>query len=258
MKIGAQLFSINNLCGTEEDLRKTFKAIKEMGYDYIQVSGFAYDAKMVREIADENGLKIALTHSPIPDIIEKTDEIIEKHKIMGADVVGIGNPGPYTVQEDNTVRLDDFINDLAPAAQKIEEAGLKLAFHNHFIEFYDRGGYTYMDRLYNETSWNFILDTAWVHYAGLDVIEIIKKYKDRLKYVHVKDYSVGGEDIQKVLDGICPLYEGLVPVDDVLKALEDVGTVEIAFVEQDNASKKEDPLGEMKKSIEGLKAHGWV
>lgn len=258
MKIGAQLFSINNLCGTEEDLRKTFKAIKEMGYDYIQVSGFEYDAKMVREIADENGLHIGLTHTPIPDIIENTDEVIQKHKIMGADVVGIGNPGPYTVQEDNTVRMDDFINDLAPAVEKIEAAGLKLAFHNHFIEFYDRGGYTYMDRLYNETSWNFILDTAWVHYAGLDVIETIKKYKDRLKYVHIKDYSVGGDDIDKVLAGICPLYDGLVPIDDVMKALQDVGTVDTVYVEQDNASKKDDPLGEMRKSIEGLKAHGWI
>lgn len=256
MNIGAQLYTVRDKCKNNEDLRATFGELKKMGYTSVQVSGFDYDAQTVRDIADEFGLHIGLTHTGIEDIIQKTDEVINKHKILGADVVGIGSPEKYRVEDD--IKVDEMISDLAPAVEKIEAAGLKVAFHNHYVEFYDRGGYTVMDVLYEKTSWNFILDTAWVHYAGDDVVEVINKYKDRLKYVHIKDYSVGGDDIGAVVEGLCPLYEGKMPMDEVMKALEDVGTVEIAYVEQDNGPNKENSLEEMRKSINALKAKGWI
>ena len=47
-------------------------------------------------------------------------------------------------------------------------------------------------------------------------------------------------------------------MDKIVQALVDVGTVKVAYVEQDNASQTPDPYGEMKKSIEAIKAHGWL
>ena len=44
----------------------------------------------------------------------------------------------------------------------------------------------------------------------------------------------------------------------VLETLKEVGTVEVAYVEQDNASQAADPYGEMKESIDQLKARGWA
>lgn len=40
-------------------------------------------------------MHIGLTHTPITKIIEETDEVIRLHKIMGADVVGVGYPAGY-------------------------------------------------------------------------------------------------------------------------------------------------------------------
>lgn len=255
MKFGAQLFSINNKCQSAEDIKATFKRMKEIGYESVQLSGFPYEAEPTRAAADEVGIHIGLTHTPIPDIINNTDEVIRKHLITGADTVGVGFPAGYI--EDGIIRYEDLVRDLSPAVAKIQAAGLNFAYHNHHYEFADLGGFNVMDYLYENTNWNFILDTGWVHYTGTDVLATIRKYKDRLKYVHLKDFRVPNEGPESAW-GIVSLYEGGIDWDAIIRELIAVGTVEIAYVEQDTASKMPDPYGEMENSFKQLRAHGWV
>ena len=63
MRIGAQLYTVRDYCKTEEDLRNTLKKLAEFGYKYVQVSGVVLEPKVIREICDEIGLKIKLTHT---------------------------------------------------------------------------------------------------------------------------------------------------------------------------------------------------
>ena len=122
MKFGAQLFSINNKCQSAEDIRATFKKMKEIGYESVQLSGFPYDAEATRAAADEVGIHIGLTHTAITDVIGDTDEVIRKHLITGADTVGIGFPTGYL--QDGVIRYEDLVRDLAPAVEKIQAVGL--------------------------------------------------------------------------------------------------------------------------------------
>ena len=255
MKFGAQLFSINNKCQSAEDIRATLKKMKEIGYDSVQLSGFHYDAEATRAAADEVGIHIGLTHTPIPDIINNTDEVIRKHLITGADTVGVGFPAGYI--EDGKIRYEDLVRDLSPAVEKIQAAGLNFAYHNHHYEFFDLGGFTVMDYLYENTNWNFILDAGWVYYTGTDVPATIRRFADRLKYVHLKDFRVPLETAETDW-GIVSLYEGGIDWDEIIRTLIEVGTTEIAYIEQDTASKRPDPYGEMEKSFRQLVAHGWV
>ena len=256
MKIGAQLYSINNKCQSQEDIKATLQAMKDIGYASVQLSGFHYDAEATRAAADEVGIHIGLTHTAIPEIIENTDEVIRKHHITGADTVGIGSPGPYI--DGDTVRYEDMVRDLSAAVEKIQAAGLNFAYHNHFWEFVDLGGFNMMDYLYENTNWNFILDTGWVHYTGTDVNATIRKYADRLKYVHLKDFREALESDKHFTERIVPMYDGAIPFDEIIATLVEVGTVEIAYVEQDNASQAEDPYGQMERSFNALREHGWV
>ena len=256
MKIGAQLYSINNKCQSPEDIKATLQRMKDIGYKSVQLSGFPYDAELTRAAADEVGIHIGLSHTSIPEILENTDEVIRKHLITGADTVGIGSPGPY--MKDGKVDYERMLRELAPAVEKIQAAGLNFAYHNHYWEFTDLGGFNLMDYFYENTNWNFILDTGWVHFTGTDVIATIRKYADRLKYVHLKDFREAREDDANIVDRIVPMYDGAIPFDEIIATLVDVGTVEIAYVEQDNASKAEDPYAEMERSYRALAAHGWT
>jgi len=254
--IGAQLYSVKAKCTSEEGIRETFKTMKAQGYESVQISGFEYDADKVKLYAEEFNLHVGLTHTAIPKIINETDEVIRLHKIMGADVVGIGYPAGYV--EDGIVDVDKLISDLKPAVKKIQAQGLGVGYHNHAIEFFDLGGYCTMDLLFEKTNWNFILDIGWCDVAGADVISAIRKYASRLKYVHLKDFREAHEGDQNHGDRIVPLYHGQVPLDEAIATLKEVGSVEVAYVEQDNASGAADPYAEMKKSIDQLRVRGWV
>lgn len=253
MLIGAQLFSVRDKCQTKEDVRATFKKMKELGYPSVQVSGFAYDPAATRAAADEFGLTIGLTHNNLADIINKTDEVINLHKILKVDVVGIGYPVGYC--DGKTVEAKRLVNDLVEPVKKLNDAGMKLAYHNHYMEFADFGGYNAMDVFYDLTNWNFTLDCGWVDYAGADVEAYIKKYADRLEYVHLKDFTAPDKDGKRT---ITPIYTGATPQDLILKTLNEIGTVKVAYVEQDNAPDSGDSWGQMAISSNNLKAKGWM
>ena len=44
----------------------------------------------MREICDENGLQIVLTHTDPNRILNDTEAVIREHDIMGCDYIGIG------------------------------------------------------------------------------------------------------------------------------------------------------------------------
>lgn len=257
MKIGAQLYSVRDCCGDAESIKATFAELKKQGYVSVQVSGFTYDAEVVRNEADKNGLHIGLTHTPIPDIINNTDEVIAKHKIIGADMVGIGGGHPY-LNENHVVDVDKMIAELSPAVKKINEAGLMFGYHNHAFEFVGEVGNRTIDEIYAKTDWKIILDTGWADLANsCDIKEDIERFTDRLVYVHLKDFMKKIEEDGKIIDKIAPLYHGDTPIDYIIEALNKTNTL-VAYVEQDNAPASGDSLNEMKKSIEGLKKKGWV
>ena len=264
MIIGAQLYSVAALCRDMEGVEKTLRDIKNIGFDSVQLSGFAYDPSRVAQIADEIGLHIGLTHTAITDIINDTDAVIEKHRILGADTVGIGAPVGYFDMKDGTpdFRIHQLISDLSPAVARIKDAGLNFGYHNHFMELLDLGGYTAFDVLFDKTDWNFTLDTGWVDFTGADTVALINKYADRLRYVHLKDFRAplpgeGDTDIDRT-NRIVPLFRGAIPVDRILTALREVGTVNVAYVEQDNASLTDDPIAQMQMSYDALSARGWI
>lgn len=259
MIIGAQLYSVCKRCDSPEGIKETLAAMKEIGYPSVQVSGFKYDAEQFRSYCDELGLHIGLTHTSVDEVIGNTDEVIARHKALGADMVGIGSPGPkYCDFKKNEIYIEEFMRDIAPAVKKIQDAGLLFGYHNHYMEFKDLGGYNFMDYLYENTNWMFILDTGWVDVTGTDAVDTIRKFADRLKYVHLKDFRAPKSADESYSDRIVPVFEGAVPFDDIIAALEEVGTCKIAYVEQDNASSAADPYGEMRISFENLKARGYI
>lgn len=254
MLFGAQLYTARDLCQTPEGLYKTMKELKDMGYASVQFSGFPFEYKTAREFADKLELHVGLTHTPIPEIINNTDQVIENHKILGCSVVGVGYPTGYFIGDTRKVRIKDMIDDLDPAAEKLEKAGLKLAYHNHWFEFDPTLEESVLETIFRETGWLMTFDTGWAHYAGTDVCALIRRYKDRLRYVHLKDYRSPAFDGEFEGDRTVSLFTGLAPMEDIIKALEAAGT-EAAYVEQDTCPNG--PMADLKASIDAIKAHGF-
>lgn len=252
MELGAQLYTVREYGQNEKDIRRTMKKIADIGYKTVQVSGFAQiDRHMLREICDENGLKIAITHNDANRILTDTDKLIEEHNILGCDYIGLGG---MPVRYRSEWWIGKFAEDYADAAKKIADAGKLLMYHNHAFEFQRfSDGRNMLEHLMDDMPvdlMGFTLDTYWVQTAGADVIEWIEILGDRIPCVHLKDRAVFGEDCV-----MAPVLEGNMNFKGILKKLQEIGKTKYMLVEQDIC--RENPFVCLEKSFKNVKALGY-
>ena len=99
MKVGAQLYTVRDLCKTAEEFRETLHKLYDIGYRDVQISAINLPPKEIRAICDEVGMKIIITHSSPNRILNDTAAVIEEHRLLGCDYVGIGEIGRASCRE---------------------------------------------------------------------------------------------------------------------------------------------------------------
>ena len=247
MKLGAQFYSIRDNTTTPEDLYKSFAKTKEIGYDVVQMSAICnIEPEKLNSYSQEFSLPIVCTHSPYDRIINDTEALIKEHKIYDCPTIGLGAMAPeFQNDEESLLR---FINSLKLPIQKIREAGLRFAYHNHAFEFEKINGKLMFDILIDALpNMDFIIDTYWIKYAGYDFIEYIRKIgPGRIQNVHFKDM------VSEPKGNICHCGAGIIDFAPLVKLCDELG-IPNALVEQDNAPDTGDSLAEMELSYKNLK-----
>lgn len=247
MKLGAQFYSIRTKTTTPEDLKASFKAMKEIGYEVAQMSAICkMDPYELKSYAEEFDLPIVCTHSPFDRIVNDTDALIKEHQIYGCPVIGLGAMG--NEYRGSREALDKFISIISEPIKKIKDAGLKFSYHNHSFEFQMTDGILPYDYLIEKCpDMNFILDTYWVKHGGYSYLDYIAKLgSERISNMHFKDMK---EDPK---GPICPCGEGTIDFKPVIELCDKLG-IDTALVEQDNAPDFGDPWDQMAISYKNLK-----
>ncbi|MCL2089075.1 MAG: sugar phosphate isomerase/epimerase [Oscillospiraceae bacterium] len=248
MKITAQAYTIRDFCKTPEDIAVSFKKLADIGYRYVQASGMgAIEPIRLKEIADQTGLEVVITHTSPDRILEDTMGVINDHRIFGCNHIGIGSlPGKYQTGAEG---YRQFTADFNPAAKILADNGMMFHYHNHHFEYEKDGGEVLFDILVNETNpkhWGFIIDTYWVQFAGRCPAKQIEALKDRVVVCHVKDMAIVNRG-QKM----APVYEGNLNFDEILESCAKAN-VQYLAVEQDDCNGK-DPFECLKISYDNLK-----
>ncbi len=83
--IALQLYSIREDCA--KDLSGCLKAVAKMGYEGVDFAGYyGYDAKEIRKMLDDNGLKVAGAHigleTLLGDELKKTSRISSYYLVI--------------------------------------------------------------------------------------------------------------------------------------------------------------------------------
>ncbi|GKX29790.1 sugar phosphate isomerase [Vallitalea longa] len=193
MKIAAQLYTVHDFLGTKKDMEMTFKKVKEMGYDYIQLSGAGYiddeKADFINELIKIYGLKICVTHMSYEQLNDELESLIKYHKMWNCQYIGIGAmPEQYRNKEN----INEFIEWANKIGKKVSDEGLTFTYHNHRFEFEKVDGKTFMEIMaegFND-SVQILLDTYWVQSGGADPVSWIDKLKGKVDVVHFKDYGI--------------------------------------------------------------------
>ncbi len=232
MKIGLQLFTLRDYLQDEVSIYQTFKKVKDMGYDIVQVSGIGLItnelAKIIKKASEKYQLEIIATHVSFEQLLNEFDHIVSVHKMWNCQYIGIGMmPKDYS---GSLAGFDKFIQIVNDLANRLSLHDLHLVYHNHAFEFRKFENKLGMDYLFDSFNDNvqFELDTYWIQKGGQSPEKWIKKVSGRMDIVHFKDMTIIDWDKQ-LMDVI---GKGNLDWKEVISLCINTN-VKYAFVEQD-------------------------
>ncbi len=247
LPIGIQLYSVRDFCDT--DLEATLKAVKEMGYEGVELAGFyGRTPEEFAELLSKYGLKAMSAHVSYYEMRDDMAKVIKNCKTVGCEYIAV----PWL---DPDYRMDgiygkEMVDNIYKFSEMAKEAGIPLLYHNHEFEFEKIGDEYMFDILYAQVpSLLAEQDSCWVHYGGEDPAEYLKKYSNRTPILHLKDY------VGRKTDGTFELRPngcGVVDIKSLVDIAPDHG-VKWLVVEQDRPSMGLNSLECAQKSIEYLK-----
>jgi sugar phosphate isomerase/epimerase len=177
-----------------KDVPGTVRKIKEMGFKQVEVSGYyGKTAKEFQALLDQDGLKCPVMMFDYNRYLDNLDGIIKEARLFGATWLGVGWI-PHTVGSFNIQDAQKACDDFNAIGKKLKEKGCTFFYHPHGYEFapYENG--TLMDYIMAHTDKNLVyyeMDTFWTIIAGVDPLELLKKYPGRYALVHLKDLRRG-------------------------------------------------------------------
>ena len=108
---------------------------------------------------------------------------VKYHKELGCSDIVLPWGSFFTAPE-----VECYIENINKCIPKLKEEGMRLHYHNHAAEFLpNQDGLIAMPEYLNRTNIMLEPDVYWLCVAGIDPIEFIEKYKDRISMVHLKD-----------------------------------------------------------------------
>lgn len=185
--VGLELYTVGT--ALTKDPAGTLKKIKAIGYEEVEVSGFAkLTPKVMRVLIDDAGLKCPAAHLQFG--FDETGKVLEQANDLGVPYAAssillpeapAGGGIAGVLGKLNTLTADDF-KKIAERANRIGEqakkAGVQFAYHNHTHEFRDLGGgKTGYEILLAETEpglVQFEADCGWMTVAGVNPVEYFR------------------------------------------------------------------------------------
>ena len=147
---------------------------------------------------------------------ETAAELKAQHLVIGGGAKRVGG----TINSDYK-QLGEGLDKVIDIAQKY---GLTASFHPHLgtcVETPEQ-----VDKVMSNTQINLCPDTAHLSAGGTDNPKLIFRYKERIKYVHLKDYT-------KDPFGFVPLGTGQLDLLSIAAALKDINYDDWVTVETD-------------------------
>jgi sugar phosphate isomerase/epimerase len=231
LPVGLQLYSVRTLLPT--DYAGTLKQLGALGYKEVEAAGFFnLPVEQVKAAMQAAGLRCVSAHYSLALLKQHLDEILPFCKTLGTGYVVCSSPMHQQPAAKGPLSLDDWrwsAEQFNQIASKVEDAGMRFAYHNHYAEFGPIGGILPYDELLKSTDpakVSFELDCGWVTVGGQDPIKYLKQYPKRIVMLHVKDFKDNKPPS-------VPLGTGSIDYAPIFAAAAAAGHVRHCFVEQE-------------------------
>lgn len=232
--LSVQLYSVRD--SLTADRPAALARLAELGYRHVEPLPLGFwntpadqliaNARDLRADLDAAGLSASTAHTAIA--AGSQEALVEVCRILGTDTAVVTIP--FLVEGfDDKVFADRqgiaaFAGRLNEVARELDGHGIRLAYHNHMVEWTalpDGGlGYDVLWEILDPTV-TAELDVYWATAVGADPAEILDRLGDRVAAVHLKN-GPGGPDDPTQPNAQTPLGTGAVDMRSVMRAAADV------------------------------------
>ena len=258
--IAVQSFGLKN--EFETDFPGTIRKLREIGFDGIEplILFQEKQGKMPKNVWAQDTQKIAFSAMrdlgmgipsahigvgfgaftmPAGNVIRG---VLQAHEEYGIDTFVMTAPFSSAIVATHWAKLAKAVSDT------VRPYGCRILYHNHDDEFHAVRGGTAMDLFLKRTSPDLMLeiDIGWAGIAG-DEYEIVKRYRDKLYSLHLKDfysqYRSGYTRKDMPSPAFAPIGNGAIrskEIIDLAKALPNFSGTYIIDQDKSNRSMLED------------------
>ena len=203
------------LLGTVEKLMKTdpqgtLKKIAAIGFKGLEYPDtFDLPTTELKQLIAANHLYSMGGGYSMAELIKNFDKITEEYNQMGKKYVLCYWPWLDNGKNKTIENWKETCGRFNTVGKRFKEAGLRLGYHNHDIEFIPTENQIPYDIVLQFTNPEYVtiqMDIWWIYTGGQDPISFIEKYPGRFEMCHIKtkevlynDPSVEKLDYKKIL-----------------------------------------------------------
>jgi len=258
--LGLQLYTIRDAIG--KDVPGSLKKVSDIGYKYVELANYAkgkfygYEPSEFKKLVNGLGMEILSSHASVDARGITTDDakkMTEDHAKLGVKYC----MQPWVVDEarKTIASYQKMVADWNMVGKLMKENGIQFGYHNHNFEFDTvEGKIPFFDIMMAELDKDLItfeLDLFWTTKAGLNPVDLFKKYPGRFQLFHMKDMYTHEAPFFKVsTNDFAPVGAGVINFKEILAA-KNIAGMKYMIVEQDS-TKDGKPFDAIQTSITNL------
>ena len=223
-KKAVQQFMLGTALNNETQARETLAALKNAGYDGIELCGFmihpiGFMVKSLTKAAGmpvgkggnldwhrlvrESGLEVVSLHTDLGSLERDPKAVAQEAQSFGTKYVVI--TGMYRFDYGDEAAVRDLAARLNKAGEALRQEGVELLYHNHNCELRRvNAKQRAFDVLLEETDprfVNFEFDSYWFTEGGANALAWMQRLGSRMKLWHINDRGtrVSGSAVTPIL-----------------------------------------------------------
>ncbi len=223
------------------------KDISSLGFTGIQLRAnafttFGQKSDELKKLLNDAKLELVMFSSGNADInTGKDEQTIATHvahakfvKSLGGKFLQITNSSRPKDREPTEEELTTYGKLLTTIGKQTKAIGVETTYHNHMGQLGQKPEEVEMILKNTDPAYvSFLLDVAHYQQGGGDPVAAIKKYRNRLKALHIKDVINKPTPANSQGYQFVEIGQGRVDFPGVFKALDDIGFKGYAIIELD-------------------------
>ena len=218
-------------------MERAIADIAAEGYEGVEmfdgnVNDYADRPDDLRRVLDDNGIVLVSVYTGanfiydeiLPEELSRTERAADLASRFGAEALVVGG-GARRASGTQPTDYDKLALALDKVADLAEARGLHACYHPHLSTIVENPDE--LETLMQRTRIGFCPDTAHLLAGGGDPAALIRRYPDRVRHVHLKDFRADPF-------GFLPLGQGSIDFSDVIAAVREIGYDRWLIVELDS------------------------